>query len=158
MGRRKTWKEKFERPTEPKVVDDPKGRGKMLVPTPVLVDSVIRRIPRGKLITVNMIRDVLARRFNADFSCPLATGWFIKIAAWKAEEDMEVRGMDIEQVTPYWRVVKADGSLNNKFPGGQKQQAEMLRGEGHVIMEKRGRLYVKDFRNSLVDWEAVGTD
>lgn len=114
---------------EPSVVDDPKDRGKMLVPTPVLVDSVIRKIPHGKLATVNMIREVLARKFKADFSCPLATRWFIKIVAWKAEEDMEVRGMRLEQVTPYWRVVKADGSLNNKYPGGQEQQAERLRGK-----------------------------
>ncbi len=110
------------------VVDDPKGRGKMLVPTPVHVDSVIRRILKGKLATVNMIRDVLARRFKADFSCPLAKGWFIKIVVWKAEEDMAVRGMKLEQVTPYWRAVKADGSLINKYPEGQEEQAERLRG------------------------------
>jgi len=157
MGRRKTWKEKFERPISPKVVDDPKSRGKMLVPTPVLVDSLIRKIPRGKLATVNMIRAILARRYNADFSCPLATGWFIKIAAWKAEEDMAIRGMRLEQITPYWRVVKADGSLNNKFPGGQERQAERLRNEGHVIIERRGKLYVKDFKEHLIDWEAGST-
>jgi len=35
---------------EPKIVDDPKGRGRMSVPTPLLVDALIRKIPKGKLV------------------------------------------------------------------------------------------------------------
>ncbi len=97
--------------------------------------------------------DTLARRFNADFSCPLATGWFIKIVAWKAEEDMNVRGMKLSDVTPYWRVLKGDGSLNEKYPGGSVLQAERLRMEGHVIVRRRYKLFVRDFQKHLVNLE-----
>ncbi|PYT05169.1 MAG: methylated DNA-protein cysteine methyltransferase, partial [Acidobacteria bacterium] len=55
-------------------------------------------------------------------------------------------------VTPYWRVVKADGSLNDKFPGGAKEQSRRLKEEGHSITPRKGKRApaVKDFEKSLV--------
>ena len=41
---RKTWREKLEIEQEPKVVDDPRGRGKKLIPTPLDVDAFIRKV------------------------------------------------------------------------------------------------------------------
>jgi len=41
---RKTAREKLEIKREPEVVDDPRGRGKMLIPKPLDVDSLMRRI------------------------------------------------------------------------------------------------------------------
>ena len=49
MARRKSAKEKMLTLKEPKVVEDPRGRGKMLIPTPLLLAGLIRRIPRGSL-------------------------------------------------------------------------------------------------------------
>jgi len=152
MGRKKSWREKLERVVQPKIVDDPKGRGKMLVATPLIVDSLIRKIPRGKLATVSQIRDKLARDFNADFACPLATGWFIRISAEAAEEDLREGRKRFEEITPWWRVVKNDGSLNEKFPGGARLQAERLLQEGFSIVSRRGKLRVEGFEKYLVDW------
>jgi hypothetical protein len=106
---RKTAREKLEVEREPKVIDDPRGRGKMLIPRPLDVDSLMRRIQKGKLATVEQIRARLAKDFHADFTCPLTAGIFIRIAAEAAEEDL-VRGE--RGITPYWRVIKTDGSLN----------------------------------------------
>ena len=136
MKTRKTWREKLEIAKEPKVVADPRGRGKMLVPKPLDVDALMREIPRGKLATVTQIRERLARDYRADFTCPLTAGIFIRIAAETAEEDL-LRGM--EGVTPYWRVIKDDGSLNEKFPGGAEAQANCLREEGHYVLPGKGR-------------------
>ncbi len=101
---------------EPKIVDDPEGRGRMLVPTPLLVDALIRKIPRGNLLTVRDLRKKLARDFGADLTCPLATGWFIRIVAEAAEEDLKEGRKKPKDITPYWRV-KSNGSLNDKFRG-----------------------------------------
>jgi len=86
--------------------------------------------------------------FHADFTCPLTTGIFIRIAAEAAEEDLS-RGE--KEITPYWRVIKADGSLNEKLPGGTEAQAARLREEGHSIEPGKGKKApkVKDFEKSL---------
>ena len=145
---RKTWREKLEKEQEPKVVDDPRGRGRMLIPRPLDVDVLMRKVEKGKLATVNQIREQLARDSGADFSCPMTTGIFIRIAAETAEEDLS-KGE--KQITPYWRVIKADGGLNEKFPGGVEAQAARLREEGHIIDLGTGKKppRVKDFEKSL---------
>lgn len=141
---------------DPKVVEVPNkwanriGHGKMLVPTPLLVDAAIKKIPRGKLATVNTIRDYLADKYRADMACPLTTGIFLNIAANAAEED-KTKGKI--KITPYWRVLKEGGRLNPKFPGGVKQQAKNLRQEGfEIITAKSGdRHSVKDFEKKLAE-------
>lgn len=145
---RKTWREKLEVEQEPKVVDDPRGRGKMLVPAPLDVDTLIRKVEEGKLITDKQIRERLAKNFHADLTCPMTTGIFIRIAAEAAEEDLRDGK---EGITPYWRVIKPDGSLNEKLPGGAEAQAARLREEGHIIEPGKGKKppNVKDFEKSL---------
>jgi hypothetical protein len=154
--RRKSWREKFESPPTglPKVVSGPPswektfGGRRVLVPTPLLVDDLIRKVPKGKLVTVSQIRERLAKDFNADSTCPLTTGIHIRIAAEVAEEDLKMRK---KEITPYWRVLKADGSLNPKFPGGVEAQAAHLKEEGHSILLSKGKKppRVKDFEKYL---------
>ncbi len=97
---------------------------------------------------MNQIRDRLAKDYCADYSCPLTTGIFLWIAAETAEEDLKVGR---KEVTPYWRVIRNDGSLNEKFPGGSEAQANRLTKEGHTILLTDGskRPKVKDFENVL---------
>lgn len=141
---RKSWREKLENPGKglPKVVEGPPkwqkrfGGRRVLVPTPLLVDGLIRKVPKGKLVTVRAIRERLAKDFKAEATCPLTTGIFIRIAAEAAEEDL---GKGKKRVTPYWRVIRDDGSLNQKFPGGVEGQSARLREEGHAIELARGK-------------------
>jgi len=144
----KSSREKLERQGLPKVVDDPRGRGKMLIPKPLDVDALVRQIPRGNLATVDQIRERLAKDFGADLTCPLTTGIFLRIAAEAAEEDLQRGERDI---TPYWRVIKGDGSLNEKLPGGIEAQAARLREEGYAIEPGKGEKppRVADFERSL---------
>jgi alkylated DNA nucleotide flippase Atl1 len=146
-----SWREKLEKPQQPKLVQIPPkmsrfGKGTMLIPTPMLVDEMVRRIPKGKLVTVCELRRKLAADFAADVTCPLTTGIFVRIAAEAAAED---RANGRRRITPYWRVVKDDGSLNPKFPGGEKLQTECLRSEGFSIVRKGKRTLVKDFERRL---------
>lgn len=153
-----SWREKLEKPSEPKIIEIPDdwairiGHGKMLVPTPILVDEVVRKVPKGKLVTVNNIRDKLADNFGADVTCPLTTGIFLNIAANTAEE---VKLSGKRKITPYWRVIKNDGSLNPKFPGGVLQQADNLKLEGFIILKGRGKdsLKVKGFEDALIAFD-----
>ena len=130
----------------PRVVATPDGR--MLIPKPLDVDTLIRQIQRGKLATVNQIRVQLAKDFRADYTCPLVAGIFLRICAETAEED---RRKGMSDITPYWRVVKADGTLNGKFPGGAEAQAALLREEGHTIEASKGKKppRVREFEDSL---------
>lgn len=145
---RKTAREKLQEVQEARLVDDPKGRGKMLIPKPLDVDALVRMIQDGKLATVDRIRERLARDANANFTCPLTAGIFLRISAEAAEEDL---GDGKTGITPYWRVVKKDGSLNEKFPGGVEAQAARLRQEGHGIEAGKGKKTpkVRDFERSL---------
>jgi alkylated DNA nucleotide flippase Atl1 len=153
---RKTWRQKLEaeHPEHGKVVDIPPkmqdrfGTGKMLIPKPLDINALINKVPKGKLVTVTQIRDKLAEAAHANCSCPMTTGIFLRIVAEVAEEDLRSgkRG-----VTPYWRVIKADGSLNEKFPGGVQAQAAHLKEEGHIIELNRDRKppWIKNFEESL---------
>src|SRR5437762_13875475 len=149
---RARWREKLEKPQEPKVVRIPPtmsrfGKGTMLIPTPMLVDELIRKVPKGKLITGSELRRRLASDFATDVTCPLTTGIFVRIAAEAAEED---RANGERRLTPYWRVVKDDGSLNPKYPGGVEAQVRYLRAEGFTVTrQSRKRPTVKEFERRL---------
>ena len=142
MNSRKSWREKMNNPNLPKLVpmparmQKPPGNGIMLLPSPREVDALIRTVPKGRVITFSQIRQALARRYAADVTCPLVTGIFIRISAEAAEEDAAAGKT---KITPYWRVVKDDGSLNPKFPGGAERQQERLRDEGHQIIRRNGK-------------------
>ena len=153
---RTRWREKLGNPPEglPKVVNGPAkwekrfGGRRVLVPTPFLVDELVRKVRKGKLVTVKQIRERLAKAFKAESTCPLTTGIFIRIVSETAEEDLR---LGRKRITPYWRVIKTDGSLNPKFPGGVKAQAARLKKEGHNIVRGKGKKppKVRDFEKSL---------
>lgn len=147
----KSWREKLEIKRDPKVIPVPArmqrqcGTGTLLVPTPLQVDALIRKIPKGKLATPTQLRQSLARQSGADVTCPMTTGIFIRIAAETAEEDARAGK---RRITPYWRVVLDGGGLNEKVPGGPLHQAELLEAEGHQI-DRSGKLRVKQIDRVL---------
>src|SRR6266850_2540032 len=142
------WRSKLEKAQEPSVFEmtgktaQRFGQGKMLIPTPMMVDEVIRRVRRGKLITTGTIRKILAEKMGAEVTYPLCTGIFVRIAAETSEED---RAAGRARVTPYWRVVTDKGELNDKFPGGAAVAARRLREEGHRVTSKGKKLVVVGF-------------
>lgn len=57
-----------------------------------------------------------------------------------------------EAETPYWRTMKANGELNEKYSDGVEAHKEKLETEGHTIIQKGRkniRDYVKDYKNAL---------
>lgn len=153
---RKSWQEKLADSKDlPKVIEITAkmstrwGTGTVVIPAPIEVDKIMRKVPKGRLITVNQIREIVARKHGATIGCPLTTGIFIGIAARAAEEAAAEGKKDI---TPYWRTLKSKGELNVKYPGGVEAQAAHLSEEGHTIepgKDKKPRK-VKDFEKALV--------
>ena len=120
------------------------GGEKMYFAPPLTYDEIMKKVPYGKVITVGMIRDYLAKENGADFTDPITAGIFVSIAAWASYQRTEGE-------TPYWRTLKANGELNPKYPGGVEAQREKLEAEGHAIIRK-GRTnikyYVKDYEKA----------
>ena len=142
MYTRKSWREKMDNPNLPKLVPllpnmrKRFGTGVMVIPSPREVDALIRTVRPGGLITMGRMREALAQKHLANAACPLTTGIFVRIAAEAAAEQERAGRV---KVTPWWRVVKDDGSLNPKFPGGVENQAKRLRAEGHRILPGQGK-------------------
>ena len=141
MRSRTPWKQKLHPEQLPQVIDDPRGR--MLIPTPLLVARALRRVPRGRLITAPRLRARLAAEAGADFACPMTTGIFLNIVAGATEEAL-AEGR--RPLAPYWRVVDERGTLPPKFPPGQARQAQHLRAEGHRV----SRAYRVDVTRALL--------
>ena len=150
MAQKTTFNQKLRDSRDmPKVVEvtDPKakaifGGSKLLIAEPMAYDRIMRTVPPGKVVTADGIRQYLAKKHGADATCPLTAGIFITLAAKASLE----RGTD---PTPYWRTLKKDGELNEKYPEGIDGQKLHLEMEGHTVIQKGKKYYVKDYREKL---------
>jgi hypothetical protein len=69
---KKTWTEKLNDDKDlPRVIEINEkmsqrwGTGTCVIPAPREVNEIMRLVPRGRLITINQIREVLAKRHKA---------------------------------------------------------------------------------------------
>ena len=72
MKLRKSWREKLayskDLPIVVEITDKMSqrwGTGTCVIPAPVEVNEIMKSVPRGKLITVNQIREMLAKKHGA---------------------------------------------------------------------------------------------
>lgn len=117
------------------------GTGTMVIPAPIEVDELMKRVPKGKLVTINELRIALAKKHKVTIACPITTGIFAWIAAHAAEES--------GGKTPYWRTLKTGGQLNEKYPGGIPALRQKLKAEGHKIVKKGKRHLVAEYDKAL---------
>jgi alkylated DNA nucleotide flippase Atl1 len=147
--------QKLRRPQEVKIVNElPAGAlnwgppgATMVISTPLEIDSVVQQIPKGKLATFDALKQVIATRHGTTITCPVTTGIFLgTVARASAEQEM----MGAKRVTPWWRVVRTDGTLNETFPGGVAEHEKRLVGEGHKIEAKgKSKRAVAEFEKKL---------
>ena len=72
-----SWRDKLRATAEkqdlPKVVEVNEkmskkwGEGTAVIPSPVEVDATMKSVLEGRLITINQIREIMARKYNASF-------------------------------------------------------------------------------------------
>jgi len=153
MSKRKSWSEKLKDskglPKVERITDKMSkrwGTGTVVIPAPIEVDELMRRVPEGKLVTINEIRAALAKKHAATIGCPMTTGIFAWIAANAAEEQRQKGERD---TTPYWRTLKTGGEINPRYPGGVKAQRKLLEKEGHKVVQKGKKYVVADYEKSL---------
>jgi hypothetical protein len=154
MARKKSWREKLHDskglPKTGQITPEhfPHwGQGTFVIAAPIEVDAVMREVPRRKLLTIELLREILARRHATTIACPITTGIFAWIAAHAADED-EKEGR--KTITPYWRTLKSKGELNPRYPGGIENLRARLETEGHSIIQKGKRFFVKDYETALL--------
>ena len=123
------------------------GIGTVVIPAPMEVDEIMRKVPKGKLITINEIRGYLAKKHHASIGCPITVGIFAWIAANAAADDA-AKGE--KSITPYWRTLKSGGVVNDKYPGGAEAQKKILEGEGHKIVQKGSKYVVENYESELI--------
>ena len=123
------------------------GTGTVVIPAPKEVNEMMKRVPKGKLISINEIRNALAKKHGASIGCPITTGIFAHIAAHAAEEAKTEGKKDI---TPYWRTLKTGGIINEKYPGGIEVQKKLLEKEGHEVIQKGKKYIVADIEKHLL--------
>lgn len=153
VKKRKSWQEKLENNKSfPKIMKfetrfpcakalikmgAQPGDSVVLAP-PLAVNEIMKEVPEGKLITLGEICQKLAEKYGTKYCCTLTTGIFVLIAAQAAEET--------KNDVPYWRTLKNNYELNEKYPYGAERQKELLEKEGHTILKKGKRYYVKDYK------------
>jgi hypothetical protein len=83
----------------------------------------INRIGRKKMeksrqsMTIKQMRMDLAKEFQADNTCPLTTGIYLRIVAEYAYEQIK-NGIPMEEVAPFWRVIDGKSKLARKVSFG----------------------------------------
>ncbi len=156
MAKKQTWNQKLNDnkglPKVEKITEAMSkrwGRGTVVIPAPIEVDEIMRKVPAGKVTTINEIRAALAKKHDATIGCPMTTGIFAWVAAHAAEERKQQGEKD---VTPYWRTLKIGGVINEKYPGGAEAQKELLEQEGHTVTQKGKKHVVAHYEKSLIQF------
>jgi hypothetical protein len=130
----RSWSEKLHEAKEPQVkrldksFADMPGGCIMLIATPKIVDTYIKKIPKGKSIDVLTLRDDLAKEFHAEKTCPLTTGIFLRIVA-EAAYEQHLLGTTWSKVTPFWRVIDDKSNLAKKLSFGSDIVYDMRKKE-----------------------------
>lgn len=137
MKAKKTWTQRLDDGTVHEVKPAPisiagmKAGQIMLVPTAMMVDQFIRRIPKGRSMSAKELRDAMAVTHGAEVTCPITTGFHLRTVAEAAWEALS-NGAPIKSLTPVWRVLPADSATRKKlsFDIGFVQRQRELEGLG----------------------------
>lgn len=111
--------------------------GKMVRPSVETLKKVLRKVKKGKLVTLGQIQEKLATDFGVERACPAST---TKALQKIANESSPLA---------YWRVIKKNGELIGKCPDGVEGQAILLKKEGFNISHNKNKPIVENYERSL---------
>ena len=104
---------------------DLKAGEKMLISSPKSIANYIAKIPFGTEKSVKLMRRELAENDNADNTCPLTCGIFLRIVIEASIEQSNGAKPDL----PFWRVLDRNSSLIKKLPISEKYLTELRTSE-----------------------------
>jgi alkylated DNA nucleotide flippase Atl1 len=161
---KKTWVQKMQdKPGYPKVLilaerfpcynavhkmgAEPGDEIVLVNPSEVL--PLMAAVPEGKVITLREICLALAEKHGLKGCCTLTAGIFTMTIANAVEEVKNQGDKTSLSKVPWWRTLKNDGFLNDKYPGGQEMQKQMLESEGHEIISRGKKFQLAAFSQHL---------
>jgi hypothetical protein len=119
----KTWAEKYQTRTKPEIkrieksfADIPEN-SMMLIATPQIIEDYLKQIPKGKSVNLTTLRKDLALEYNAEYTCPVTTGIFLRIVSEANFEQLQ-QGKDENEIAPFWRIVNEKMPLAKKLSFG----------------------------------------
>ncbi len=122
------------------------AKGKGVIPSPLEYDELMRIVPKGKLVTIEELQTVLAKKHRVDYSSSQFARLYINMVAQASVEQMVLGS---KNAAPYWRTLKKNGELNESYPGGIEAQRLQLELEGHTVILKGKRYFVQDYKQQL---------
>ena len=156
---KKTWLQKMEdKPGYPKVLILEKRfpcynavhkmganvGDEIVLVNPSDVIPLMARVPNGKVITLTAICRALAEKYRVKGCCTLTAGIFTMTIA-NAVEEVKAQGAPSSLTAiPWWRTLKSDGFLNDKYPGGQEAQRRLLESEGFKVITRGKRFQLAE--------------
>jgi alkylated DNA nucleotide flippase Atl1 len=142
--KRKSWGQKWEEAVAkkdlPKVIDCPDSHARFVVPNPAEVEKVVRTIPVGHVMTMCDVASRIAAKHGTESCCSMTTGIFAWILAHASVDDPNGPLADV----PWWRVVKARGELNLKYPNAPDLQRSLLESEGKKVTQRGSKYFVSE--------------
>jgi hypothetical protein len=117
------WRKRFGDDKQPKrVVLDTDFAGiragsTLYVSTPGVIANYVAKIPPGEVREIRRLRNELARRNDADATCPVTTAIFLRVVAEAAWDDLQ-DGMTIDRVVPFWRAIEPGSPIAKRLRCG----------------------------------------
>lgn len=125
------WRKRFGAAKPPYVVmlhadfAGVKAGNTMLISSPGEIANYLSRIPPGETRTMDRLRNELARKAGANAMCPVTTAIYLRVVAEVALTDL-AEGRRLDEVVPFWRVVKPDSKVAKKLSCGPDHVAHLI--------------------------------
>ena len=114
--------------------------GKMLKPSLSTVKEIVKKVRKGKLVTIEQIREKLAKDFSVQTTCPASI-----------TKALEILSKEVKPIN-YWRVIKKNGELQARYPKGIEGHAMLLQNEGFTIDFKKKKPTIVDYESKLYNF------
>lgn len=86
---------------------------RMAIGTPDILRQLVATIPKGRVISLKELRQLLAQHLDAEVACPVTTSMYLRIAVEAAFASSKRRTLD--QDFPFWRAIEAKSPLFKKL-------------------------------------------
>lgn len=129
------WRKRFGAAKAPHVVmlhtdfAGVKAGNTMLISSPGEIANYIARVPPDETRTIDRMRTELARKAGAHSMCPVTTAIYLRVVAELALQDLS-EGKPLDQVVPFWRVVRPDSKVAQKLSCGPDHVAHLIALDG----------------------------
>jgi hypothetical protein len=114
------WRKRFDGAKPPKTLvlhtdfAGIKAGTTMHIASPGTIANYIARIPVGETRSIERMRNELARKNDAQASCPVTTAIYLKVVAEVALMDL-AEGKAPGDVVPFWRVIAPNSKIAKKL-------------------------------------------